>query len=207
MGFEFDNTLFPNFNKYCSDKFGPEIGSLIHMEAENKLSDMRKEADYRNNKYIRFHMDSNILPGIAMFLTLKEFDRTADKAYEYTDEVLQIFRLKSRKKSQLIGRLPFGYLGFKMICKSYMTKLYPEQGWKMRWIRYDKNEIHFNMESCIYFETTKKYNCPEMCQLFCANDDVVLSGYRPAIVFERGGAIARGQDKCDFHFKNGKYIK
>lgn len=73
-----------------------------------------------------------------------------------------------------------------------MEKQYPEQGWSIQWIRYDKNEIHFNMKSCIYFETTKKYNCTEMCPLFCANDDVVLSGYRPANVFERSGAIARG---------------
>lgn len=63
------------------------------------------------------------------------------------------------------------------------------------------------MKNCIYFETTQKYNCTEICPLFCANDDVVLSDYSPAIIFERCGAIARGHDICDFHFKNGRYKK
>jgi hypothetical protein len=203
----FDETLFSYFNEFCVNKFGSDIGKAVNIEAENRLSHMIKEADYRNNKYIRWHMDANMLPSIAIYLAFKKFPGTADKAYEYTDEVLQVARLKIQKKNQLIGRLPFGYFGFKMLCKSIVTKQYPEQGWDMQWIRYDKKEIHFNMKSCIYFDTTKKYNCIEMCPLFCANDDVILSGYKPQIIFERSGTIARGQDLCDFHFKNCKYIK
>lgn len=203
----YDKTSFPYFKQFCIDKFGSDIGSLVFIEAENQLADMIKEADYRNNKYIRWHMDTNMLPSIAMYLAFKKSEYTTDKAYEYTDEVLQITRLKVFKKNQFIGRLPFGYFGFKMFCKSIVGKQYPEQGWDLQWIRYDKNEVQFNMKSCIYFETTKKYHCAEMCPLFCANDDVILSGYQPAFVFERSGTIACGQDICDFHFKNSKYIK
>jgi predicted ArsR family transcriptional regulator len=60
------------------------------------------------------------------------------------------------------------------------------------------------MKSCIYVETTTKNNCPELCPLFCANDDVVLSGFQPNIVFERNETIAKGSDQCDFHFHNRK---
>jgi hypothetical protein len=203
----FDKTFFPYFNSYCIDKLGSDLGEPVFIEAENKLSDMIKEADYRNNKSIRWHMDENMLPTIAIYLAFKKFDSTAMKAYEFTDEVLQISRLKAFKKNLSMGKLSFGYFAFKLFCKSIMMKQYPKQGWDMQWIRYDKNEIHFNMKSCIYYETTKKYNCTEMCPLFCANDDVILSGYKPAVVFERSGTIALGQDTCDFHFKNGKYIK
>jgi hypothetical protein len=152
-------------------------------------------------------MDTNILPAIAIYLAFKKFDKTNDKAYEYTDEVMQIARLKGKKKNEFIGRLPFGYFLFKLFCKSVVVKQYPEQGWNVQWIRNDKKEIHFNMKSCIYFDTTKRYHCTEMCPLFCANDDVNFSGYKPAIVFERSGTLALGQDLCDFHFKNSKYIK
>lgn len=198
----FNKTFFPYFNKFCINKLGNDIGNMVYIDAEDKLSDMIREADYRNNKNIRWHMNTNMLPSIAIYLTFKKFEITTDKAYEYTDEVLQIFRLKNKKINQLIGRLPFGYFGFKMLCKLIVSKQYPEQGWDLQWMRYDKNEIHFNMRSCIYFETTKKYNCTEMCPLFCANDDVILSGYKPAIIFQRSGTIALGQDICDFHFKN-----
>ena len=83
---------------------------------------------------------------------------------------------------------------------------YPKEGWDIQWIKYDVNEIYFDMKSCIYFAITQKYNCVELCPLFCANDDITLAGYKPAIVFERNETIGKGQNRCDFHFKNKKSI-
>ena len=168
---------------------------------------MINEADYRNNKYIKWHMETNMLPTIAIYRTFKKCDITSDKAFEHTDEVLQILRLKRQRKNQSIGKLPFGYFLFKIFCKSIMNKQYPEQGWNIEWVTYNSNEIHFNMKSCIYFDITKNYNCLELCTLFCKNDEVMFEGYKPSIVFERNGTIARGQETCDFHFKNQKYIE
>ena len=202
-----DKMVFSYFNKFCISKFGPDLGNLIFIEAKNLLYDMINEADYKNSKYIKWHMDKNMLPSIAIYLAFKKFDSTDDNALDYTDQVLQMFRLKMQKKNKVLGRLPFGYSAFKMFCRSVMNKQYPKQGWDVEWITYNANEIHFNMKSCIYFEITKKYNCPEMCTLFCKNDDVIFTGYKPAIIFERTGTIARGQKVCDFHFKNAKSIK
>ncbi len=200
----FEKTYFPYFRNYCVEKFGADMGDIILTEAESNLSNMIMEADYKYNKYIKWHMEINMLPSIAIYLAFRKIEHTAQKAYELTDEVLQIAREKNKMKNQLIGKLPFGYTGFKLLCKSIVAKEYPTEGWDLEWIRYDKDEIQFNMKSCIYFETTKVYNCAEMCPLFCANDDVILGAFKPAIVFERNGTIALGQEVCDFHFKNGK---
>jgi len=203
----FDKTFFSYFKNFCIDKFGCDIGELLFTDAENKLSVMMRDADYRNSKYIRWHMDKNMLPAISIYQTFKQFDSTFEMAYMYTDEVLQIFRLKNKKKNQLIGRFPFGYYAFKVFCRSVLSKQYPKQGWDIQWIKNDENEICFYMKSCIYVEITQKYGCPELCPLFCKNDDVVLAGYKPAIVFERNETIAKGNNRCDFHFINGKYVK
>lgn len=205
MGFK--KTLFPYFKSFCIDKFGLALGNSIFTEAENKLSAIVEEADDRNSKSIRWHMDKNMLPAIAIYLTFRQTDFTSKTAYECTDEILQIFRLKSKQKNQLIGSLPFGYFAFKTFCKRIVTKQYPKQGWEIQWMQNDQHEVCFHMKSCIYVETTQKYGCPELCPLFCKNDTVVLAGYRPAIVFERTETIANGSNKCDFHFKNGKHGK
>jgi hypothetical protein len=202
MGFE--KTYYPFFQKYCADTLGSARGRLVVNEAENKLAQMIRESDDRNNRYIKWHLTSTMLPAIAIYLTFKSFEETAGSAYDYTDALMQIARLKAKKKNEFLSRLPFAYSVFRLLCRSVIAKQYPPQGWEIQWLRYDRSEIHFNMKSCIYFETTKQYNCPEMCPLFCANDDVTFSGYAPAIVFERSGTIARGQEVCDFHFKNGK---
>ena len=127
MGFE--ATFFPYFKQYCADRFGAAAGERIFDEAERRLSGMIAEADYRENKYIKWHMDTNMLPSIAIYLTFKEFGDTADKAYEYTDDVLQIARLKKHGKNERMGRLPFGYFAFKLFCKRITEREYPEQGW------------------------------------------------------------------------------
>lgn len=202
----FDSTYFPHFSQYCREKLGADFGNLIYQEAENRLSNMICEADYRGSRYIEWHMDTNMLPSIAVYLAFKAHEETACHAYEYTDEVLQISRLKARSKNEPIGRMPLGYLAFRLFCRSIIKKEYPAQGWDMEWVQYHRNEIHFNMKSCIYLDTTKRYSCPEMCPLFCANDDVILAGYKPAIVFKRSGTLALGGSVCDFHFINGKRI-
>lgn len=201
----FDKTYFPHFKSFCIDKFGADLGSSICRAAESIMARMISEADYMGSEYIRWHMDTNMLPSIAIYLAFKNSKETANNAYGYADEVLQISRLQNRKRNEAVEKLPFGYHAFKLFCRSRVQKEYPKQGWDMEWLRYDNKEIHFNMKSCIYLDTTKKYNCPEMCPLFCANDDVILSGYKPAIVFERSGTLALGQGICDFHFKNKKY--
>lgn len=203
----FDKTFFAYFKDYCINKFGSDLGHSIFMNAENKLLTLQNEADYRNSEAIRWHMDKNMLPVISIYQAFKLLMDTPSNALKYTDEVMQITRLNTQKKNQLIGKFPFGYSLFKMFCKTVVKKQYPKQGWDIQWIQTDRKETCFHMKSCIYVETTQKYGCPELCPLFCKNDNVVLAGYKPAIVFERNRTIANGDNYCDFHFKNGKCTK
>ncbi|MGL5087290.1 MAG: L-2-amino-thiazoline-4-carboxylic acid hydrolase [Clostridium sp.] len=201
---KYSETFLPHFSEFCSDKFGVAKGVELFEKAEAKLGELVCEADYRNNKYIKIHMEKTMLPVIAMYLTFKEREEFTGKALEITDEIMQISRVKSAKKNKKIAKIPFSYYVFKSFYKRVISKEYPPEGWDIEWVTSNKNEVHFNMKSCIYVETTKKYNCFEVCPLFCANDDVILAGYKPKIIFERESTIAKGQDHCDFHFKNGK---
>lgn len=82
--------------------------------------------------------------------------------------------------------------------------MYPAEGWEIEWVRFDHEEIHMNFKSCIYFEMTALYSCPELCTVFCKNDVVTFSGYEPKIHFERSGTLAEGAAYCDFRFIRGK---
>ncbi|SHI57935.1 L-2-amino-thiazoline-4-carboxylic acid hydrolase [Clostridium cavendishii DSM 21758] len=201
---EFNKTNFDFFYKHCISKFGEDIGNMIYETAENILAKMKSEVDYKNSKAIKWHMDKNMLPTIAMYFAFKKFDVTCERAYEYTGEILKIACEKVQNKNKFLGKMPFGYKLFKVTCKSLIEKQYPQEGWDIEWIKYDNKEIHVDFKTCIYMETTKKYNCSELCPLFCSNDDITLGGFAPNIIFERNGTIGRGQDKCDFYFINGK---
>ena len=182
-----------------------DTGIKTYQAAENILAKMINEADYKNSKAIKWHMDKNMLPTIAMYLAFKQFKITCERAYDYTSEILQIACKKAQRKNLFLGKIPFGYSLFKLFCKSIITEQYPKEGWNTEWIKYNNEEIHIDFTSCIYMETTRIYNCIELCPLFCANDDITLAAYSPNIIFERSETIGRGQNKCDFHFINGKY--
>lgn len=200
----FEKTFFPYYKDFCIKKFGVDRGKQLFEKSELKFNELIGENDDRNDKYIRWHLHKNMLPIITIYLVLKESDDTKENALQYTDEIMQICRLKMKKKNQTLGKLPFGYILFKAFSRRVVSKQYPDKGWDIDWVTIDANEVHFDMKSCIYVETTTKYNCPELCHLFCANDDVTLSGFQPSIIFKREKTIARGQGKCDFHFYNGK---
>lgn len=173
--------------------------------ANKKLDEMIGEIEPGTPRIIRYHMVKYMLPTIAMYLALKENESTSDEAYNITLDIVQIAANRMKRKNRAIARLPFAYRLFMSLCKAIVSKQYPQEGWDIEWIRYDKREIHFNMTRCIYMDTSVKYKCPEVCPIFCANDDTSYAGYLPRIVFQRACTIGRGQDKCDFHFVNGKY--
>lgn len=168
---------------------------------------MINEINDRNSETIRWHLEKCLLPTIAMYLSLKKCEDISDLAYDITLNICQNIAEKQRKRMQLLGNIPLGYFIFKILGKRQILKMYPEVGWCTKWIRYDKEEIHFDYHSCLYKETTDKYHCTEMCSIFCANDVTVFSALAPNIIFERSVTLANGNYKCDFHFKNSKYIK
>lgn len=203
----YNETFFPYFKDFCLEKFGTDAGMQLFEKSEIKLNELVAENDDRNNKYIKWHLNENMLPIISIYLILKELDYTTESALKYTDEMMQICRLKMKKKNEFIGKLPFAYSLFRIFSKRVVLKQYPDKGWDIQWITRDENEVHFDMKSCIYVEITNKYNCSELCSLFCANDDVVLSGFQPSIIFKREKTIAKGHEKCDFYFYNSKLLK
>lgn len=51
---------------------------------------------------------------------------------------------------------------------------------------------------CPYFETCKKYGCPEITQFFCKSDDLTYGNMHPKLIWNRTKTLGRGDDCCDF---------
>ncbi len=203
----FGNTHFAYFKDECIRRYGQVDGMRIFRRADEMLERMTADITPETTQVIRNHMTGNMLPTIAMYLALKENETTMQKAYDETLVIVQIAANKAKEKNSRLKKLPFTFQIFKLFCKYITSKQYPDEGWNIVWRRYDSNEIHVDFTSCIYLDTCVKYGCPEVCPVFCANDDTTFAGYSPKIIFERSSTLARGQHLCDFHFINGKAKK
>ena len=200
---DYRDTLFPFLQEDCLSKFGQKAGAEIYEKACKRLAVMLETADFRGNKSIRRHISKNMFPGIAYYLTLQEQGYAKEEAYSLTLEETQKAAHIEKRKNESLARLPFTYRLFKLLSKGIIKRMYPAEGWDVEWIRFDNKELQMNFKTCIYAELTAKYECPELCTVFCKNDPVTFSGYEPKIRFERNGTIAEGAPFCDFHFASG----
>lgn len=117
---EFKETKYPFWYDECIKKFGNEKGKKIANMADKKLLELKKEANYRNSKAIKEHMDTKILPTIAMYSAFKESGFNMEEAYNNTLEITQISAREAKKENETLGKIPFGYQIFKLFCKSTM---------------------------------------------------------------------------------------
>ena len=60
------------------------------------------------------------------------------------------------------------------------------------------NEARFNIVRCPYYETCKRYGCPEITTAFCDGDDAGYGNLHPRLIWWRTKTIGRGDECCNF---------
>ena len=189
----------------CIQQFGKEKGNLIFEQVEKFFQELLNNADYRNNAAIQNHLQAKLFPTLAYYKTLRENGINQDEALEYVRKETHKAANIKREEMKKLGNMPFAYTIYRLGVKKHMRKNFPDTGWTTEWVKCNGKEIHFNLHKCIYWELTKKYHCPELCCVYCENDDISFSGLLPKIRFERTGTLGTGFPYCDFHFfKQGK---
>ena len=181
-------------------QFGKEKGKLIFEQAEKIFQELLNNADYLNNAAIQNHLQAKLFPALAYYKTLRENGINQDEALEYVRKETHKAANIKKEEMKKLGDMPFAYTIYRLGVKKHMRKNFPDTGWTTEWVKCNGKEIHFNLHKCIYWELTKMYHCPELCCVYCENDDISFSGLLPKIRFERTGTLANGSPYCDFHF-------
>lgn len=199
---EFENTNLPFLEQDCIEFFGEEQGQNVFGKTLEIYRELTRKGDYRNNDAIKYHMTVKLFPAMSYYKALQAFG--IDDAIEKVRTETRKAALINKQKNAKFARMPFVFTMYRMGVKKHMAKNFPPEGWKTEWVRCDGNEIHFNLCSCLYYDICTENGCPELCQVYCENDNIAFSGLMPKIRFERAGTIGEGAACCDFHFINAK---
>ena len=181
----------------CVREFGEEDGRKIYQEADDVFSKLEAESDYKG------HIQMKLLPPLSYYKALLSAGCGRAAALELVRAGEKKTAEAKKESMSKMARLPFAYSIYRMGVRKFMTKNFPEEVWKTEWVRCDGKEIHFNLHSCIYHDLCSKYGCPELCTVYCENDEIAFSGLLPKIRFERSGTLGNGAECCDFHFWKG----
>ena len=193
-------TTFPFLENDCVQTFGAEKGSAIFQQTEALYQKLLSGADYKNSDAVKEHLQRKLFPPMAYYKVLCANGISKEKALEYVKQETHKAASVKRDEMKKLANLPFAYSIYRMGVKKHMRKKFPDAGWQTEWIRCDRKEIHFNLHRCIYRDLTNQYGCPELCCVYCENDDISFSGLMPRIRFERNGTLGNGAPYCDFHF-------
>ena len=185
--------------------YGEEKGKHLYTLICEKYTELcSKEMEFENQE-MNEHIFKRLLPTIGIYLTLLNNGFTKSEALAVTHKEIQHNANNVAAENAKLTKMPFTYGLFKTFAKSHMKKKYPSEGFIVKWKRHDSKEIHFDIVRCIYRDMCEKYDCPELCSVFCQSDITAFAGYAPKIRFERLGTLGEGADYCDFHFINGIY--
>lgn len=201
---DYKETSLDFLQEDLKERYGIEQGERIYGSACKRYEELCLQEKKRDNPVMNAHIFENILPAIGLYFAFYEAGYSKEDSMEATLKETQINAFRLQKESSKLGRMPFAYSMFRMAVKSYMKKKYPSEGWDVIWKQCDREEIHFDMERCIYYDMCIKYGCPELCTVFCQNDTTNFAGFLPKIKFQRKGTIGEGSERCDFHFVNSK---
>ena len=128
-----------------------------------------------------------------------EENKNEDKALEFMDWCWSKRAIPKAKAMQSLCKLPGMYKKMPAIFKKVTLSSFSEkQGFKLKFYDMGKHRCKFDMQKCLYCEICKKYNCPELTQIFCHTDDVTDGNIHPKLKWNRTKTMGEGGDICDF---------
>lgn len=191
--------LEKDFKKTISQRF-PTKSALLYGKYSARLSELREENAGAAKEKQR-HLESQILPGIAIYETLMNV-MTQDEAFETVHGYVEQHALRDKKLFLALMHIP----GLYRKVPGIFAKLAPRffgtaAGFSAREIDVSDGVWRIDMTKCPYHDTCAEYGCPELCRCFCDSDDISYDGLHPKLYWHRTKTIGRGNELCDFCLK------
>lgn len=176
-----------------------EQSDLLWEKATERLDVILKQyADLP--KGVRMHTDNYIFPAAAIYLEAKEAV-PADQAYAIVEESAISNSTDAGKKLAKMMKIPGMRSLFLWVWDPMTKKMFGENsGFKNVFYPKEKDAYRMDIIACPYQRYFAELGCPELTQIFCANDERSY-GNLPGLEFKRSGTLETGADKCDFYMR------
>ncbi|MBQ9005794.1 MAG: L-2-amino-thiazoline-4-carboxylic acid hydrolase [Atopobiaceae bacterium] len=178
------------------DRLGTDGAAALWVRAERRLDGMLTQSK-RLPKGERPQVEGFVLPTCALYFELTDaFGK--DEAFRMVDDYMAEYSANASKAFRLIVALPGGR-GFFMRAFGKVVGLAfgEKQGYVNAMHECTPDRIAYDVLTCPYHRTFAQMGAPELCQLFCRNDEICY-GDLDGIRFVRKGTLAKGASHCDF---------
>lgn len=190
------------------EKHGEVQGAILAARVQARYEELYHERPRFTHPALRWHLEQNLLPGLALYQALREEHNERDAALSETGLLLALGST-SRALNLLMKMrkyLPLPFALFRQIVRVSLLA-YPQQGWDIERREDSENNFAFNIHRCFYLDILTAYGAPELTAMFCQLDDLAYATLSPSIRWERTKTLGRGDDCCDFRWSRGEVGK
>ncbi len=198
-----NETMLSFLEQDCLRRFGSPRGAQIYARTEQCYQELVEQPPDRGSAAVRAHLEERLFPVMAYYKVLREEGLPPEDALAYVREETRQAANAQKDAMKKLAALPCAYTVYRLGAKRHMAAHFPDAGWTTEWVKCNGREIHFNLHRCLYWELTRSHGCPELCRVFCENDEITFAGLLPKIRFARSGTLSGGAACCDFHFLKG----
>ncbi len=194
----------PNLNVWqraLIEKHGEVQGAILAARMQTRYEALYNERPHFTHPALRWHLEQNILPGLALYQVLSKESNDRDAVLSETGSLLAI---GSRVFTKFVNMYRYLPLPFAIIRKMIRASLlaFPHQGWDIEQIEASKTSFAFNIHRCFYLDILTAYGAPELTAMYCRLDDLLYTDWSPSIRWERTKTLGRGDDCCDFRWSH-----
>lgn len=151
----------------------------------------------RETKSRKKNILENILPFISLYQALQETGLNKEQALEEMYAITEQYtRDGMRKTYERAGKLPFFFPLFR---KMFTTGL-SCGSWKVTFLENNSEHFFYDITKCLWHDVCTQLGCPELCPIFCHNDEINFVDVTPRLHFRRSQTLGEGGTCCDFRF-------
>ena len=171
------NYIINGFQQTVQERFSAQSKAL-NEACMRRLAQLRVENKDASKEKQR-HLEGQILPGIAVYETLKTV-MTPEEAFRTVHGYVEAYALSARKMLVGLIRLPGLYRLVPGISVRMMHKIFNgAAGFAAKEYQTVGGVMRIDMVKCPYHETCVRYGCPELCACFCDSDDIAYDNMHP----------------------------
>lgn len=187
-----------HWKKRLYEDFGEKQGKEILENADDVFGQLCRE-NSSDTKELKEHTEKVIYPITALYKVLCRYCDSEEIALKFTAKYFfESVRMQAKTLKNFINAGNSAKT-FPQVFINQMTKDYSvKAGFKMKIIADEKSKARFDILECPYEKITKKYNCTELCELFCKSDEMCYSGISPQLHWKREHTLVKDNDYCDF---------
>ena len=187
---------FDSIISTLTDRLDTDGAASLWVRAELRLDGLLKTTGALR-KEERIHVESYIMPTIALYQEMAE-ELGKEEALALLMDFAHSNALKNRRLFERMVNAPGGKGLFLRGFAALQPRAFGQSaGFSVRSSSHDGSHVHFDITGCPYQRVTAELGVPELCNLFCTNDDIIY-GDLPGIKFSRKGTLGRGDAVCDF---------